>query len=79
MEAIKFFNKAILKAPQNREGKGRDYSQALANRSASLLRLGYFTLCLLQVELALAAGYPRELRSESNFIAESDLTLSGIN
>ena len=56
------FNKAIVAAPQSPEGKGRDYSLALANRSASLLRLGYRDLCLQQVQLALEAGYPSELR-----------------
>ena len=49
-------------APQDHEGKGRDYSLALANRSASLLRLGHSGLCLQEVNRALAAGYPRELR-----------------
>ena len=56
------FNKAIVAAPQNGEGKGRDLSLAVANRSACLLRLGYRDLCLQQVQLALAAGYPSELR-----------------
>ena len=63
IEAIKLFNKAIVAAPQDGEGKGRDFSLAVANRSASLLRLGYRDLCLQQVQLALAAGYPSELRS----------------
>ena len=59
------FNKAIVAAPQDGEGKGRDYSLAVANRSASLLRLGYRDLCLQEVQLALAGGYPAELRSVS--------------
>ena len=59
------FNKAIVVAPQDGEGKGRDYSLAVANRSASLLRLGYRDLCLQEVQLALAGGYPAELRSVS--------------
>ena len=62
LEAISLFNKAIVAAPQNGEGKGRDLSLAVANRSACLLRLGYRDLCLQQVQLALAAGYPSELR-----------------
>ena len=65
VEAIKLFNKAIVAAPQDGEGKGRDYSLAVANRSASLLRLGYRDLCLQEVQLALAGGYPAELRSVS--------------
>ena len=65
------FNKAIVAAPQDGEGKGRDYSLAVANRSASLLRLGYRDLCLQEVQLALAGGYPAELRSVSVSVSVS--------
>ena len=62
------FNKAILGAPQDEGGKGRDLSLAIANRSASLLRLGYFKLCNQEVEFALTSGYPKELRLGSNLV-----------
>ena len=62
VEAIRLFNKAIVAAPQDAGGKGRDLSLAVANRSASLLRLGYRDLCLQQVQLAITVGYPSELR-----------------
>ena len=56
------FNKAIMKGPLNEDKRGRDMSLAVANRSASLLRLGYRDLCLQQVQLAITVGYPSELR-----------------
>ena len=46
MEAIVAFNKAISKAPFNSEKKGKDFSLAVANRSAALMRLGYHEAAL---------------------------------
>ena len=62
IEAITAFNKAILKAPFNDEKKGKDFSLAVANRSAVLLRLGYHQAALEDVDLALEAGYPKDLK-----------------
>ena len=62
MEAIDSFNKAILLAPTNKEGKGRDLSLAVANRSAALMRLGYHEAALKDVELSLESGYPSDLK-----------------
>ena len=45
-EAITAFNKAILKAPFNKDKKGKDFSLAVANRSAVLLRLGFHKAAL---------------------------------
>ena len=46
LEAIGVFNKAISKAPFNSEKKGKDFSLAVANRSAALMRLGYHQAAL---------------------------------
>ena len=46
VEAIVAFNKAISKAPFNSEKKGKDFSLAVANRSAALMRLGYHQAAL---------------------------------
>ena len=37
-------------------------SLAVANRSAALLRLGHLEAALEDVDLALASGYPKDLR-----------------
>ena len=60
--AIKMFNKAIIKAPVNEDGKGKDASLAIANRSAALNKLGLYKNALEDVELALNFGYPKDLR-----------------
>ena len=54
------FGQAVAAAPQL-QGRGRDLSLALANRSAALLRLGFPQLALEDVAEALEAGYPGEL------------------
>ena len=56
------FNKAIMKGPLNEDKRGRDMSLAVANRSAALLRLGHLEAALEDVDLALASGYPKDLR-----------------
>ena len=56
------FNKAIMKGPLNEDRRGRDMSLAVANRSAALLRLGHLEAALEDVDLALASGYPKDLR-----------------
>ena len=56
------FNKAITKAPVKDSGVGRDLSLAIANRSAALLKLGFFKLALEDIEFALVSGYPKHLR-----------------
>ena len=61
-EAIGMFNKAIMKAPVNNKGTGKDLSLAIANRSAALFRLRNFHLALEDIEFALTSGYPTELR-----------------
>jgi len=61
-EAIQLFNKAIIKAPVSEAGIGKDLSLAVANRSAALFRLKLFNLALADIEYALAAGYPADLR-----------------
>ena len=75
MEAIDSFNKAILLAPTNKEGKGRDLSLAVANRSAALMRLGYHEAALKDVELSLESGYPSDLKYK---ILERKIRLMGI-
>jgi len=59
-EAVTRFCNAVIAAPQT-NGRGRDLSLALANRSAALLRLGYPELSLDDISLALESGYPPEL------------------
>ena len=61
-EAIAYFNKALVKAPLNSKGCGKDFSLAAANRSAALVRLGRRGLALEDIELALSSGYPAHLR-----------------
>jgi len=61
-EAIAYFNKALVKAPLNSEGCGKDFSLAAANRSAALVRLGRRGLALQDIQLALSSGYPAHLR-----------------
>ena len=56
------FNKAVVKAPANEEGKGKDLSLAIANRSAALYKLGYMQAALDDIELALTTGYPKDLQ-----------------
>lgn len=51
-----------MKAPVSEKGKGKDLSLALANRSAALLRLKKPRLALQDIELAMEAGYPVEMR-----------------
>ena len=41
---------------------GKDFSLAVANRSAVLMRLGHLTLALSDVNLAVRSGYPRDLK-----------------
>ena len=54
------FSKAVAAAPQQ-QGRGRDLSLALANRSAALLKLGFPKLCMEDIKEAITAGYPPEL------------------
>jgi len=61
-EALKQFNRAVVAAPVNAKQEGRDLSIALANRSAVLFRLGYSSLAIRDIDMALEAGYPLELR-----------------
>ena len=61
-EAIEKFNKAVMKGPVNENKKGRDFSLALANRSAALMRIGLLEAALEDVDLALESGYPKDLR-----------------
>ena len=56
------FNKAIVKAPVNEAGKGKDLSLAIANRSAALFKSGYYEFALKDIEFALKSGYPKDLR-----------------
>ena len=51
-----------MKAPFKTSSHGRDFSLAVANRSAALMRLGYHKAALEDVETALSYGYPQELR-----------------
>ena len=51
-----------MRAPTNSEGRGRDLSLAVANRSAALMKLGYHEAALQDVELALNSGYPQDLK-----------------
>ena len=59
-EAVTRFNAAVSAAPQQ-NGRGRDLSLALANRSAALHRLGFCRLALEDISEALDCGYPPEL------------------
>ena len=54
------FNKAISKAPFNSEKKGKDFSLAVANRSAALMRLGYHQAAL-EVNKHLQSTLPTNL------------------
>jgi len=60
-DAVRLFGAAARAAPV-KEGKGRDLSLALANRSAALVRLQQPEAALQDIEAALGAGYPEDLR-----------------
>ena len=51
-----------MKAPLNNNHKGKDFSLAVANRSAALMRLGHLKLALNDVNLAINSGYPKDLK-----------------
>ncbi|XP_052751459.1 SET and MYND domain-containing protein 4-like [Galleria mellonella] len=57
-ESYRCYSKSVLYAHQNKAM----YPLALANRSASLLKMKKFKDCLADVALALDSGYPKELR-----------------
>jgi len=61
-EALKWFNKAIIKAEMNEKREGKDLSLGIANRSAALMKLGHLNEALEDAELSLRSGYPKELR-----------------
>ena len=52
---------AIIFAPVNKDGKSKDFSICLANRSAVLFSLKWYKQALDDIELALLSGYPDEL------------------
>jgi len=60
-EAARMYGEAARTAPV-KEGKSKELGVALANRSAALVRLGKDQLALQDIQLALEAGYPSELR-----------------
>ncbi|XP_059055321.1 SET and MYND domain-containing protein 4-like [Achroia grisella] len=57
-DSYKCYSKGVLYADQNKSM----YPLALANRSASLLKMKKFKECLEDIEQALDCGYPKELR-----------------
>ena len=48
-------------APLNEEGKSKEFSICLANRSAVLFSLKWYKQALDDIQLALLSGYPDEL------------------
>ncbi|CAK1553964.1 unnamed protein product [Leptosia nina] len=56
-ESYHCYSKSVIYAKQN----GTEYSLALANRSAALLRLKKFKECLSDIELSISSGYKREM------------------
>jgi len=61
-QAAHSFSSAVAFAPQNEKSQGRDLSLALANRSAALLHMDRIEDSLEDIQLALEAGYPQDLR-----------------
>lgn len=62
-EALNLYTQAVKFAPHpTEENPDTSLALALANRSAALYNLNRFKLCLLDVELALKNGYPKEKR-----------------
>jgi len=62
LEAVRMFGEAARVAPVSEKGQGRDLSLAIANRSAALVRLGRSRLALMDIQLALDCGYPKDMR-----------------
>ncbi|XP_023342115.1 SET and MYND domain-containing protein 4 [Eurytemora carolleeae] len=60
--AASYFSKAIAFAYVNDKQQGRDLSLAIANRSAALYRLEKYKLALEDIDYALDAGYPQDIR-----------------
>jgi len=60
-EAIRYYNESILTGPIE-NGKGKDVSLGLGNRSVVFYNLQEYDNCLQDIEGALAFGYPEELR-----------------
>ena len=52
---------AIIFAPVNEDGKSKEFSICLANRSAVLFSLKWYKQALDDIQLALLSGYPDEL------------------
>merc|ERR1719350_1139148 len=59
-EAIRYYNESILSGPIE-NGKGKDVSLGLGNRSVVFYNLQEYENCLQDIEGALAFGYPEEL------------------
>lgn len=60
-EAIKYYNESILTGPIE-NGKGKDVSLGLGNRSVVFYNLNEYDNCLQDIEGALEFGYPEDLR-----------------
>ncbi|KAF0298404.1 SET and MYND domain-containing protein 4 [Amphibalanus amphitrite] len=62
-QAVCSYSQAVVRAPQPGDPDAGDLlSVGYANRSAALLHMGEFRLCLQDIEAALGAGYPTRLR-----------------
>jgi tetratricopeptide (TPR) repeat protein len=62
IEALHFYTQAVIAAPcDEKTGKSKELSVALANRSAVLFSLKAFALALDDIRLALESGYPEDL------------------
>jgi tetratricopeptide (TPR) repeat protein len=72
--ALARFTGAVVTAPTDDAGKGKELALALANRALCLLRLDEAEAALLDLDLALAAGYPDDSRSLPLLSAACDLS-----
>ncbi|XP_043197664.1 SET and MYND domain-containing protein 4-like [Amphibalanus amphitrite] len=62
-QAVCSYSQTVVRAPQPGDPDAGDIlSVGYANRSAALLHMGEFRLCLQDIEAALGAGYPARLR-----------------
>ncbi|KAL3842335.1 hypothetical protein ACJMK2_020363 [Sinanodonta woodiana] len=58
-KALDCYNQSVLSAPYT--GETTELALALANRSAVLLHMKYYQLCLVDISFALGIGYPGDL------------------
>jgi len=61
LQALCCYTQALIFAPVNKDGRSKEFSICLANRSAVLFSLKWYKQATDDIQLALVSGYPDEL------------------